>query len=259
MIEQLRDILSWRRGLVGGLFLMAGLFVAPQVRAAGSLSLSPTTDSGSQFSVQVMLDTGTDSSIETDLVLNYDPTILNVTDVTFGTLYPQNVPNIDNTGGKLSTFSYFSGGGPGDNFQGSGVLATINFTGVAEGVSAVTIKCTSGATNDSNIIKQGVAQDILDCLSVVNGSYTVTAAAQSTPSPSPTGGAVGTTGTPTPSVTTTPTPVPTKEIGSSGSTSSTPTPTPVGELLDSGSMTPTLTLSVFGAILLMGSVILFIW
>ena len=245
MINDFTERLSFRLGIIFFLALAFYLVALSEVWAAGSLSLSPTTQSGTEFTVQVNLDTGTDATIETDLLLTYDPAILNIDNVTFGQLYPNNVPSIDNSTGKLSTFSYFSGTGLDESFTGSGVLATILFSGVGEGVSTVSISCTASVTNDSNIIKQGVAQDILDCLSVVNGSYTVTAVAETgtSPTPNPTV-TVAVTRTPTPTLL--PTTVPTRAIGSSEITTSTPTPTPVDQLLDSGSVTPTLTLSIIG-------------
>ena len=230
---------------VGLLLWGMGFLVVNVAWAAGSITLSPDTGSGSQFNVQVEINTGGDPTIETDLILRYDPSILQVSNVVFGSLYPENVHTIDSVSGTLSTFSYFSTSEVGDNFSGSGVLATVEFTGLNSGTSSVTVSCTPAATNDSNILREGTAQDILDCQQIVNGSYVVTAATSLTP---------GAGLTVTPTATATPTLV--TEIGN-GNLS--PTPTPVGELLESGALTPTLTLSIFGVMLLMSSLVLFIW
>jgi len=242
----IREGMIFRFLVAGAVWWGLGLLVINEAWAAGSISLSPATGTGSQFSVQVQVNTGGDPTIETDLILRYDPSVLQVSNVVFGNLYPENVHTIDSVSGTLSTFSYFSTSEPGDSFSGSGILATVEFTGLSPGSSAVTVSCTPAATNDSNIMREGTAQDILDCQQVVNGNYTVTAVA-TTPSPG-----VGLTTTPT--ATATPTRV--TEIGS-GNLS--PTPTPVGELLESGALTPTLTLSVIGVMLLMSSLVLFIW
>src|SRR3990172_3639422 len=78
MINDFTERLSFRLGIIFFLALAFYLVALSEVWAAGSLSLSPTTQSGTEFTVQVNLDTGTDATIETDLLLTYDPAILNI-------------------------------------------------------------------------------------------------------------------------------------------------------------------------------------
>ena len=220
---------------------------------AGTLTLSPATGTGSTFSVQVLLDTGTEATVETDLAINFDATKLRLDSVDFGTLYPENIQSVDNDAGMLSTFSYVSTG----SYTGAGVLATLNFTGISNGTAAVTIECTPSATNESNIIPQQSTGDILNCQQIVNGSYTVNL----------TGGGTTTTVTPTvsiaaasptPTIRTTISPTPTRilEVGGGNLT---PTPTPVEQLLNSGASTTTVVITMVGATMLLGSLLLFVW
>jgi hypothetical protein len=237
--------------LILGLFVLFTVSVARTegAWAAGSISLSPASGSGSSFTIQVIIDTGESLSTEADLVLNYNPAVLQFASITFGDLYPENIDNADHSLGKLSTFSYFSGLEQENTFKGEGVLATVVFNGLTPGTAAVTVECVPGATNDSNIIENSFAGDILDCQLAKGGNYTVLSV-----------GAGELTVTPTPrvTVTATPTPTPTRVLELGGSNSS-PTPTPVQKLLESGSVTPTLIFSGICAMLLLGSLFLFIW
>jgi len=246
----MRNIYSYSFFAILGLVLLVMSVGASQVYAAGALVLSPSTGTGNQFDVQILLDTGSEETIETDVVLNYDPTVLQVGEVTFGQLYPENIHNIDAVAGSLSMFSYFSGTDSGNSFSGTGVLATVQFNGLSPGTSVVSIQCIPSATNESNIIRQSPSGDILDCQAIGNGTYTVSLGGV-TPTPT-----IVFEVSPTPTTAVMPTPTKTVEIGTGALGS--PTPTPVQELLESGFVTPTLTLSLVGAMFLMGSVVLFI-
>lgn len=235
----------------------ASLGLAGKVLAAGSFSLVPATGTGSEFTVQLVVDTGGESTIESDAVLHYDPAILQVTSVTFGDLYPENIKNEDPANGMLSMYSFFSGSNPTDVFQGSGVLATIRFTGLVSGSSDVTIDCTKGSTSDSNIISSTTGGDILECQRIENGVYTVAGAGLTgsiTPTPT-----IVLEVSATPTVVPTLTPTPTTVVTPVVSVTLSPSPTQVQELLASGSMTPTLTISMVGIFLLIISLMLFIW
>lgn len=250
------------RKIVFIIFLViVSLVSSSDAMAAGSLSLSPSSGTGSQFSVQVILDTGDNEVVETDVVLSYDSSVLQVKEVVFGDLFPVNVDTDDPGSGTLRTYSYFPKSGVSNGFIGAGVLMTIEFAGLIPGSSTLSFDCIAGGTSDSNIIGEGFIGDVLDCGLVVNGVYTVdgTGGAIVTPTSSAETGI--TTPSPAPTVipTNIPTLTPTPKIIETGSGSLTATPTPIQELLESGSTTVTLTLSVVGSMLLIGSLVMFIF
>lgn len=171
--------------------------------AAASLSLSPASQSaavGQTFDVNVVLNTGGAACNSTDVILTYNPQIIKVQSVSFGSsplFVSTNTSTPDNTNGKLilnssvmsSAFAY----------NGTGTLATITFKGEATGSSAVTFTCTAATTNGDTNVWNTQAQDIVNCSANIGGNYTITAAGNPTATPTPGNGETPT-ATPTPPI-----------------------------------------------------------
>ncbi len=141
---------------------------------SASLSLSPSTGSyavGDNFDVQIMLDTAGEDVSAVDAIINYDSSVLQVTDITPGTIfstYPEQSASsntIEVSGLDGSTTSPFNGS--------NGVLATIGFRVLDEGDTDLTFDFTAGSTLDSNVVEasSGQSNDILN--SVSNASYSL--------------------------------------------------------------------------------------
>ena len=135
-----------------------------------SFILSPSSSGvkvGSNFDVQVLLNTAGQSIDGLDIYqLHFDPKLLSLT-VTPGTLMPNVMANtVDNTKG---TFTFSQVTSPSQHYTGSGVLLTLHFKALKAGTAAVTFDFVAGATNKSDIAAHGV--NVLQ--KVVNGSYTI--------------------------------------------------------------------------------------
>ena len=163
------------------------LFIAQQASAA-TLSLSPSSGSvgqGQTFTVQVILNTTGQNVDGVDLYsLRFNASRLQVVDSNSGTSGVQIAPGsafpitlintVDNAAGTIQ-FSQTASGGT--NYNGTGTIATITFTGSSQGTAAVTFDFTAGSTSDTNVASAGT--DLLT--SVTNGNYTVTTASDTTP------------------------------------------------------------------------------
>lgn len=181
--------------LLGSLLLFSA---KKEVFAAGSLTLQPATSTAavdSTLQVKVNLDTGSDLTGSTDVVIHFPASLLQAQAVTDGGLYPTFTKNIDNTSGKIMATGAVSASDPSKSFQGTGTFATITFKAQAAGTASVTFDCTQGSTTDSNVVKKADSSDILNCNLVGNGSYTLTSGGgspTSTPVPTPTTASGGT-------------------------------------------------------------------
>lgn len=165
------------------LFFAFLLFTFPvevfaQATQVATLSLDPATgtfNQGCTFSVNVKLDTGGVDTDGTDAIVLYDASRMTATSVNSGTIYPDYPGNnIDAQGGKITISGLASVSTP---FNGSGVLATINFTipsTAATGATQVKFDFdpnNKAKTTDSNVVQRGTVVDVLN--TVVNGNYTI--------------------------------------------------------------------------------------
>lgn len=128
--------------------------------------LSPKTEYrvGETVPVTVRVVTGGHQSDGTDLILRYDPKILEATgsaNLKKGTIYPEYpLLSLDSKAG-LVRVSGITGMGK-THFNGIGILASINLKAKAPGYSKVTVDFKSQATDDSNIVETGTSKDILE-------------------------------------------------------------------------------------------------
>lgn len=156
------------------LFLFAWLTAKPSF--AATLTLTPSNQSVTlnvPFSVALDLDTKSQKTTATDVVINFDPAILEVSNVEFAQppLYPTNTKILDNTNGKIRITSTQDDAV--NSYLGAETLATLTVKAKAIGTGTLVFACETGKTNDSNVFKQGTSQDILECGNLGNGTYTI--------------------------------------------------------------------------------------
>lgn len=145
--------------------------VGPQ-SAAGSITLSPDSGVfavGDTFDMQVSLDTGYHDSDGTNVIILYDPGVLEVQDadpsadgvqVTTGDVYDSYAQNkAYPSRGEINVAPMSD---VGEVFQGSGTLATITFEVVASiGNTRVEVYFQDGQSADSNIAENATTVDVL--------------------------------------------------------------------------------------------------
>jgi len=155
--------------------------ILPSAATAGvTLTLSPSSGNqivGSNFDVNIILNTNSQATVGSDVILTYNPSDLQVQDsdaVTTGVqikagalYYSYPVNSVDAINGKINFSGIIQPGGT--NYSGSGTLATITFRSLrVQSASAVNFMFTQNATNDSNVTSPS-GSDLL--YSVTNGSY----------------------------------------------------------------------------------------
>lgn len=142
------------------------------------LSLSPTKGTfsvGQPIKVEVDLNTNGEEVMGAEAVIIYDPEMLSVSDqnITAGTLFPSYPIKKLQREGMVRIVGLISDP-KGDQFNGKGVLGTINFKATGRGNTAVTIDFVLGATNKSNVVKLGEKESGVNYLkNVVNASYMI--------------------------------------------------------------------------------------
>ncbi len=145
---------------------------------AATLSLSPssgTFNRGCSGSLNVDLDTAGAQTDGSDALIKYDPTRINATSITSGTIYPDYPGNnIDSQTGKITISGLASVTAA---FSGKGTLATINFAvpeNAPTGATSVKFEFDpndKAKTTDSNVVERGTIVDVLN--SVVDGNYII--------------------------------------------------------------------------------------
>lgn len=132
--------------------------------STSTVSFNPSSGTfavGSEFDVQIVLNTGGATIDGTNFIIRYDACALNVVSITNGSLFGVTAPiyRIDPQKGEIT----FDNGGIGQSFTGSGVLMTVRFRANASITTAgVWIYFKEGATVDSNMIDLTSGDDILE-------------------------------------------------------------------------------------------------
>ena len=211
------------------IFVFLAVTSVGAVQAGPMLKLTSPTGSyenGTTFKVTVGVDSGTAKSIAVDAWVTFDATKLEVVSID-----PASTPafvnsmgkNIYNTEGKFDmSFNAAGDAGIAEAVAIRGDLAVVTFKAKAAGSAAVNFTCTAGSTIDTNIFDT-TGNDVIDCASNVNGSYTITATSGGTTDP-----------------TTAPTAVPTTVVNN--------VTTVPGELPRTGGVGATLGLMIFGIV-----------
>ncbi|MBI3109899.1 hypothetical protein HYZ06_02550 [Candidatus Daviesbacteria bacterium] len=124
---------------------------------------------GEVITVNVRVNTGGHQTDGIDLLLNFDPKILEASAASLikTTIYPDYPQMRVDAKAGLIQISGISGL-DGKTFKGAGVFATINFKARAAGDTTLTINFTPGKTDDSNIVESLSGNDILESVFNLN-------------------------------------------------------------------------------------------
>lgn len=159
------------------LFLIFAIVLfLPKKTLAATLSLSPqsqTVKLSTPFTINLDLDTKGEKTTATDVLLTFDPALLEITAFEFSQppLYPVNTKIIDNTTGKLRVTSAQQDAV--NSYQGAANLAVITFNPKALGTASVVFTCEAGKYNESNVFKKGTSTDVIECGNLGNGTYVI--------------------------------------------------------------------------------------
>lgn len=122
---------------------------------AAYMKFDKTTGSvaaGSTFTLEAIVDAGSDQVTSTDMWILYDPTLLEAQTVASGTFFPAVTNNI--SPGKIYVAGLITD--PGTYKTGSGTVATITFKGLQNGTATLSFDCRTDVSNSSKIIKNAV-------------------------------------------------------------------------------------------------------
>lgn len=158
------------------------LFILSPVQAA-SVKFDKgtvTIGSGETFTLDAVVDAGSDQITSTDMWILYDSTLLEAQNASAGAFFPAVTNNI--TAGKVYIAGLITD--PGTYKTGSGTVAKITFKALKNGTATVTYDCRADASNSSKVIKNAVdPTNVINCAQ--NGTSIITIG---------TGGVVPTTG-----------------------------------------------------------------
>ena len=160
-------------------------FLADPVSAAylkfDKTSLSVSKDQ--TFSVDTIVDAGTDQIVSTDIYVKFDPDVLSVEKITDGTFFDTVVSN------KGSDNIYIAGmlNDIGNSKTGSGTVASITFKALKDTATTLSFICDPSLTKTSKIIKKEGVTNIIECSK--NESLKInSSSSESSSNPSPTPG-----------------------------------------------------------------------
>ncbi|MGI5825820.1 MAG: cohesin domain-containing protein [Patescibacteria group bacterium] len=190
--------------VIFSLILFFGALACPKTAFGQVFTLSPSTatkSAGTEFSVDLLIDTGGKVVSAADVKLSFDAGVLQIVDVAEGSFFPQVSHNIYSgtmyVGGVFVDESEYK--------SGTGKLATLTLKGKTPGTASLAFVCTSQATDTNILDSLATPTDIVKCSSLKNASYTFTGSSSTTPTPTVPaaglGGDAGATPTPEPPVT----------------------------------------------------------
>jgi len=155
------------------LFVFLFVFFIPSRVEAAFLKFDKTTTTvavGSTFTLDVMVDAGSDQITSTDMWVVYDPTLLEVQTVSSGTFFPSVANNV--AAGKVyvaglinETAAYKTG---------IGTVGTITFKGLKDGTATIAYDCRADVANSSKVIKNAVdPTNVIVCSQNISAVATV--------------------------------------------------------------------------------------
>ncbi len=154
-----------------GINVFIFLFLAVVSASAATLNFNPNsvnTQQDGTFSVDVVVDAGTEQVTGTDVYVIYDPQYLQLQTVTAGSFFPKS-DNMPSTG-KLYVWGVIEN--QGEYKTGQGVLSTLTFKTVKGGNTTVTFQCNTANTETSKILKNDInATNVINCGG--NGTLTI--------------------------------------------------------------------------------------
>lgn len=112
--------------------------------------------------VNINLQTGGHKTIGTDIVLKYNPKVLETSQTAFirGTVYPDYpLIKVDNEKGLINISGVVTS--KDGSFEGTGLFGQVAFKAKSVGLATVQLEFIKDASNDSNVIETGTPKDIL--------------------------------------------------------------------------------------------------
>lgn len=159
------------------LFIFFAIFAfgaLAQTANAASLDFDPTSVTANvdgTFSVKVTIDTGSEKSPSSTVIVSYDSEIIEPVSAVNGTFFADSTDDED-TSGRVSFFGFNND--PEAAKSGKGTVATITFKGVKEGTSKLEFICDSSNSSDTSTIEK----DDIDATNIIscgqNGTASVT-------------------------------------------------------------------------------------
>lgn len=131
---------------------------------AAKISLSAAKENfvvGEAVPVLVMIDTGGSKVSGADLIVSFDPKLLEATSggVIAGTIFDEYpLKSVDKAKGIIAISGISS---LGNSFIGRGLFATLNLRAKEAGVTSLGIDFTKGQTSESNLVENTTSEDIL--------------------------------------------------------------------------------------------------
>jgi hypothetical protein len=163
--------------------LVLGLMCAQTVgaQAATKLTLTPasgTFTNGSNFTVTVGIDSGTDKVYTSDLWMVFDASKIEFVDaVAVGSpAFPMQLgqKNFDNVAGTFNIALMPTSATTNLAEVAKGDLVTLTFKAKNTGTASLGFSCAAGNTSDTNVFSPDLA-DVVNCASNQSGSYTIQA------------------------------------------------------------------------------------
>lgn len=124
---------------------------------------------GSKITVNINMDTASQLTDGADVVLQFDPKVLEASpsDIIFGNVYdeyPAKEVNPELGTIRISGISKIGQTG----FRGSGLFASVKFSGIKASQTKIAVDFTPGNTADSNIVESSSTKDILHSVENLN-------------------------------------------------------------------------------------------
>ncbi|MCL4390192.1 MAG: cohesin domain-containing protein [Patescibacteria group bacterium] len=163
-------------------------FIKPGKAYAATLSLSPASGTqavGTTFSVDIILDPGSDSIGGASAIVTYDTAKLQVqgSSITPGTIFGSTTAALTNTVDTSTGTIRYDSGSLGTAYTGGrGTLATITFKAISAGTAQVNFTFNTGTTTGTSIVAAASGPNNL-LTSVQNGIYTITSGSTGTSLP----------------------------------------------------------------------------
>jgi len=168
--------------------LLANLFICSFVyffivssAHAAFLKFDKTTATvavGATFTLEAIVDAGSDQITSTDMWILYDPALLEAQTVASGTFFPVVTNSI--SAGKIYVAGLITDAGT--YKTGSGTVATITFKGLKNGTATLSYDCRADVSNSSKVIKNAVdPTNVIVCASNTTTVVTVGTGAGTAP------------------------------------------------------------------------------
>lgn len=147
------------------------IYEIPKAKEA-SLTLWPTEGKyqvGTFFSINLLLDNKNKKAAGIDIILYYNPTILEVVEIRKGSVFENFVLiEIKKEKGEIRVSALSP---PGQGFIGQGEIATLDFKALQKGKTDLVFDFQKSSTAATNLAELGTGRNLLG--EVINGSYEI--------------------------------------------------------------------------------------